>query len=559
MSDIDRNDKGVSILVGDSSGAGGLSVIAALDEVMGRVQAESRLAESPLVEEYFDLVAGGGIAAIIAVMVGRLGMTTGQAMKGLANLANEVFSDKKTLTIGTGIFKASKMEKVLKDIIREATGNEDEPMLNEQAENQKCKTMVFAMSKHNMNAGIPTIFRSYHVTANRGPKCTIWQALRAATAHPEMFKSMEIEDQGISEMFVDAAMGCGNPIEHVLAEAKILYPNRRVACIISIGGGHPRTIHIPEPSPFQRIFPTNLIVAMRDIATDNERMAQTMAMRFQEVPDVYFRLNVDQGMQSVRIGNWDRLGEIRAHTRAYMLKVQTNIMIGKAVKVILGGKGVIAMEQVDGQVVPEIELGLKQCPAPTPVYIERQQPINQAISCLTSPARERRVFVFYGLGGTGKTQLALHMVEQTREHWSDVIYIDATSTQSLTSSLQECAVARRIGETYEDTLRWLSAYMKPWLLVIDNADDPSIGLQQYLPKGTHGRILITTRNRDIALLAKGPGSDYNVSGMEHAEGLQLLMTVSRMDDQTLSDEERTAATTILKASHYRTSQRRHFH
>ncbi|KAG8784573.1 hypothetical protein FRC12_018534 [Ceratobasidium sp. 428] len=344
MSDVDRNDKGISILVGDSSGAGGLSIIAALDEVMGRVQAESGRAKPLLVEEYFDLIVGGGIAAIIAVMVGRLGMTTGQAMKGLANLANEVFSDKKS--IGTETFKASKMEKALKDIIREATGNEDEPMLNEQAKNQKCKTMVFAMSKHNMNAGIPTVFRSYHVTANRGPRFTIWQALRAATAHPEMFKSMKIEDQGISEMFVDAAMGCGNPIEHVLAEAKLLYPNRRVACIISIGGGHPRTIHIPEPNPFQRIFPTNLIVAMRDIATDNERMAQTMVMRFQEVPDVYFRLDVDQGMQSVRIGNWDRLGEIKAHTRAYMLKVQTNMMIGKAARVILGRKGVIAMEQV---------------------------------------------------------------------------------------------------------------------------------------------------------------------------------------------------------------------
>ncbi|KAG9093323.1 hypothetical protein FS749_014584 [Ceratobasidium sp. UAMH 11750] len=548
MSDSESDDRGVSILVGDSSGAGALSTITTLDEMMRRVQAENGLKEPPLVGEYFDIVAGGGTAAIIAVMVGRLGMTTEQAMTSLARLANEVFSDKKT--IGEGTFKASKMEKALKDIIRRVTGNENEPMLDKRADSRECKTMVFAMSKHNMNAGIPAIFRSYSARANQGPNSTIWEALRAATAHPEMFKSIEIEDQGIRGSFVDAAMGCSNPIEHVLAEAKLLYPNRRVACILSIGGGHPRTIHIPEPSPFQRIFPTSLIVAMRDIATDNERMAQTMAVRFQAVPDVYFRLNVDQGMQSVRIGSWDRLGEIKAHTRAYMLKAQTNEIMKKAARAIVDRRGTIAMDQIDGQIMQEPELGVKQCPAPTPVYIERHKPIEQAIGCLTSSTQERRIFVFHGLGGTGKTQLALQTIERTRDHWSDVIYVDATSAESLKAALKDIALARRIGRTYNDALLWLSSYTKPWLLMFDNADDPSIGLSQYFPSGTHGRILVTTRSRDIALLAKGPDSDYNVSAMEPAEGLQLLMTVSRMNDQTLSDEEKGAAIGILQAVGY---------
>ncbi|KAG9088863.1 hypothetical protein FRC06_001810 [Ceratobasidium sp. 370] len=558
MSDSDGDDRGVSILVGDSSGAGGLSTVTALHEMMKRVQAGNGLKEPLLVGEYFDIIAGGGIPAIIAVMVGRLGMTTGQAMLSLARLANEVFSDKKT--IGEGTFKASKMERALKDIIREATGNENEPMLDERASSGGCKTMVFAMSKHNMNAGIPTIFRSYRARANQGPNTAIWEALRAATAHPEMFKSMEIEDRGIRGSFVDAAMGCSNPIEHVLAEAKHLYPSRRVACILSIGGGHPRTIHIPEPNPFQRIFPTNLIVAMRDIATDNERMAQTMAARFQAVPDVYFRLNVDQGMQSVRIGSWDRLGEIKAHTRAYMLKAQINEMMGRAARAIVDRRGTVAIDQIgeirliieiaDGQVMQEPELGVKQCPAPTPVYIERHKPIEQATNCLTSSTQERRVFVFHGLGGTGKTQLALQAIERTRDYWSDVIYVDATSAETLKSALKDVALVRRIGKTHNDTLRWLSSYTKPWLLMFDNADDPTLGLQQYFPSGTHGRILVTTRSRDIALLAKGPGSDYNVSAMEPAEGLQLLMTVSRMNEQTLSDEEKCAAIGILQAVEY---------
>ncbi|KAG9088891.1 hypothetical protein FS749_001775 [Ceratobasidium sp. UAMH 11750] len=542
-----NNDRGVSIIIGDSGGANGLSTATILDQVMRSVQFEEGLPLPPLVEEYFDIVAGAGTGAIIMTLVGRLGMTTEQAVKTFARLSSEVFSDEKVF--GTTAFKASKLEKTLKDIVRERTGNENEPMLDQRVSSRKCNTMVFAMSKHNMNSGMPTIFRSYHTSVNSGPNCTIWEALRATTAHPEMFKSVEIEELGIPQSFVDAAMGCSNPIEHVLAEAKRIYPNRRVSCIVSIGAGHPRTIRIPESSPFQRIFPTNVIAAMKDIATDNERMAQTMATRFRGFSGVYFRLNVDQGMQGVRLGDWDRLGEVKAHTLAYMQKAETDKLMEGTVKAVRERKGVIPVEQIDGEIQTASEQqlsGVKQCPAPTSVYTERHKPIQQAVDCLTSNVQERRIFVFHGLGGAGKTQLALRVVEQTREHWSDVVYVDATSLESLASTLREFAISRKIGETHEDTLRWLGSYTKPWLLVFDNADDGALDLQSYFPKGTCGRVLITTRARDVALLAKGPNSEYNVSSMEPEESLQLLLTVARSDFVTLSSENKEAATALLQ-------------
>ncbi|KAG8701839.1 hypothetical protein FRC09_005110 [Ceratobasidium sp. 395] len=480
-------------------------------------------------------------------LVGRLGMTTEQAVSTFARLSNEVFSDEKL--IGTPVFKASKLEKTLKNIMRETTGNEDEPMLKQDTSSKKCRVMVFMMSKHNMNSGTPTIIRSYPTSVNPGPDCTIWQALRAATAHPKMFKPMELAEQGIPGSFVDAAMGCGNPIEHVLAEAKRMYPNRRVATIVSIGGGHPCTIQIPEASPFQRIFPTNVIAAMKDIATDNERVAQAMAVRFRGARDAYFRLNVDQGMQSVRLGDWDRLGEVQAHTRTYMNKVETNELVGRAVKATRERKGAIPVEHVDGELqiaVARQELGVKTCPPPTSVYTERRRPVQLAINCLTNSTKDRRVFVFHGLGGAGKTQLALRTVEQTRDHWSDVIYVDATSVETLTSTLRQYATARSLGDTHEATLLWLSSHTRRWLLVFDNADDSSLSLESYFPKGTHGRVLITTRARDIALLAQGPNSDYNVSSMEPEESLQLLLTVARVDLLTFPQDDRDTAITVVQ-------------
>ncbi|KAG8710896.1 hypothetical protein FRC09_020883 [Ceratobasidium sp. 395] len=510
----------------DSGGAGGLSAAALLDQLMKLIQSEEGLAEMPLVEEYFDIVAGAGTGAIVVTLVGRLGMTTEKALETFARLSNEVFSDR--MIFGQGVFRASKMEQALKAIVREVTGNEDEPMLDQRSDRKACQT-------HNMNSGIPTIIRSYHTSVNPGPNCTIWQALRTATAHPEMFKSAEIVEQGIAEPFVDAAMGCGNPIDYVLAEAKRIYPNRRVACIVSIGSGHPRTIRIPEPSPFQRVLPTyviptSVIIAMRDIATDNERVAQAIATRFAGIPNVYFRVNVDQGMQSVRLGDWDRLGEVKAHTRAYMAKAETKGLMGQAAKAVKEKKGIAPVEQIDGKlqmtVIPQ-QAGVKQCPVPTSTYTERRKPVQKAIDCLTGGTSDRRVFVFHGLGGAGKTQLALQVVERTQEHWSDVIYIDATSADSLMSTLRAFAAARSIGATHEDALR-------------------SLGLQKYFPVGRHGRIMITTRSRDVVPLARGPSSDYNVSSMEPEESLQLLLAVARSDLATILSVQKKDATALVE-------------
>lgn len=206
--------------------------------------------------------------------------------------------------------------------------------------------MVFAMSKHNMNAKVPTIFRSYQAPVNQAPDCAIWEALCATTAHPELFKSVEIGEPNMRESFVDGGLGCNNPIRHVLSEVKRLYPNRRVASILSIGAGHTRTIHIPEPSPFQRILPTNVMIAMKEIASDSESVAQDMATRFRGMVGVYFRLSVDQGMQSVKLDDWERLGEVTAHTRAYMGQPDIAQRIDEAAGAIKERKPVVSTAQI---------------------------------------------------------------------------------------------------------------------------------------------------------------------------------------------------------------------
>lgn len=206
--------------------------------------------------------------------------------------------------------------------------------------------MVLARSKHNMSAGVPCIFRSYDAVSNQGPNCTIWQALRATTAHPDLFKSVEISELNIHESFVDGGLGCNNPLPHVLAEAKALYPGRKISTIVSIGTGHAHTIHIPETHCFERLLPTSVVDAMKNMATDSEQVAHEMGLRFQGIKEVYFRFSVNQGMQNVAVSGWENLGAVNAHTRAYMEEVQCKKALDEAARSLQARKGIVSTNQI---------------------------------------------------------------------------------------------------------------------------------------------------------------------------------------------------------------------
>jgi tetratricopeptide (TPR) repeat protein len=67
---------------------------------------------------------------------------------------------------------------------------------------------------------------------------------------------------------------------------------------------------------------------------------------------------------------------------------------------------------------------------------------------------------------------------------------------------------------------WLSTRRQPWLLILDNADDPSLDISRLLPQGPSGHILITTRNPEFRRLATA--GSIELKGMKRKEALQLL-------------------------------------
>ncbi|RYN15436.1 hypothetical protein AA0115_g13092, partial [Alternaria tenuissima] len=122
-----------------------------------------------------------------------------------------------------------------------------------------------------------------------------------------------------------------------------------------------------------------------------------------------------------------------------------------------------------------------------------------------------------GLGGAGKTQLALRFAYTVRETMSavSIFWMPALSMESYEQACVAVAAALHISqaETGEDNAKELvkehlsADQAGPWLLVLDNADDHDIlygtehapGIIDYLPESERGMTMFTTRVQELAV------------------------------------------------------------
>jgi CO dehydrogenase nickel-insertion accessory protein CooC1/tetratricopeptide (TPR) repeat protein len=106
----------------------------------------------------------------------------------------------------------------------------------------------------------------------------------------------------------------------------------------------------------------------------------------------------------------------------------------------------------------------------------------------------------YGLGGVGKTQLALEYAHRFMAGYDLVWWVPSERADQISLALAELArkmglqVGDNVAEAAEAALEELRRDSSPhWLLIFDNADDPK-QLEPYLPTGA-GHVLITSRNQ----------------------------------------------------------------
>lgn len=125
----------------------------------------------------------------------------------------------------------------------------------------------------------------------------------------------------------------------------------------------------------------------------------------------------------------------------------------------------------------------------------REQLVGGPTAVLPTPQ------TLYGLGGVGKTQVALEYAHRFMSHYDLVWWIDAEQAESVVLSLAELAdrLGLRVGESVNEAAESAREALRRgaptsrWLLIFDNADEPS-EVRRYFPGGS-GHILITSRNQ----------------------------------------------------------------
>ena len=100
-----------------------------------------------------------------------------------------------------------------------------------------------------------------------------------------------------------------------------------------------------------------------------------------------------------------------------------------------------------------------------------------------------------------------------------------------------------LGESQEAGKYWLAGLHKPWLLVIDNADDPNINYSDFFPNGDRGHILLTSRLRDCKVYATVGSHEFR--DMNEDDAILLLLKVANKDLD--SADSRKLARAIVRA------------
>jgi hypothetical protein len=158
------------------------------------------------------------------------------------------------------------------------------------------------------------------------------------------------------------------------------------------------------------------------------------------------------------------------------------------------------------------------------------QQLEKLLLGIQRAERRRKVAVMHGLGGIGKTQLAVEFARKHQSQFSAVFWLDGSSKANLEQSFVDIAqrlprdeltadgaallsdVAVEADVAVRECQRWLSILSNfHWLLLIDNVDrdhhdqndSQAYNVQTYFPDADHGSILITSRLTSLQRLGVG--------------------------------------------------------
>ena len=145
----------------------------------------------------------------------------------------------------------------------------------------------------------------------------------------------------------------------------------------------------------------------------------------------------------------------------------------------------------------------------------------------------------HGLGGVGKTQLAIEYVYRYASDYSVVWWLRSETRESLNADYEE--LGRKLGLVPEregleqaqvvELVREDLARRTGWLLVLDNVPHPN-DVKGYLPLGSAGHVLITSRYGSWSKVAR----PLSVKAWEPEEAIHFLLSSTGQSDEAAAKE-----------------------
>ncbi len=160
-------------------------------------------------------------------------------------------------------------------------------------------------------------------------------------------------------------------------------------------------------------------------------------------------------------------------------------------------------------------------------FVGRKKELITIKEAFRGDGSQRKVVLLHGLGGIGKTQLAVASMKEHRNIYSAIFWLNGKNEDTLKQSFADMAKRLHIEYPSSALLRraveekdanqvvgvvkqWLSTKGNTqWILVFDNVDNPKLpgiasdpqayDIRLYFPEAHQGSILITTRSSRLKI------------------------------------------------------------
>ncbi|KAK3954872.1 hypothetical protein QBC32DRAFT_254378 [Pseudoneurospora amorphoporcata] len=552
-----RIDGPVNLLSLDGGGVRGISEVAMLHRIMKRVQQLENLKELPKPCEYFHIMGGTSTGGLVAILLGRLRMSTEEALEKYLDLGKVIFhkSNKKTFEISAK-YGPEALVTAVKKLVQER--NTSDLMYDPTEEPTTGKVFVCAVNSANISA--PQRFRTYASKDKKYSNCKIWEAARATAAAPTFFAPMTVSDNNVQEEFLDGALGYNNPITEVLNEAGTsLDPNLKLGCILSLGCGTKADKTLRKSG---RWFGQGLTwgwrigKVMKDSLTDPDPKHIDVSRFLDAWNETYFRFSVPGAADEVKLPDYKKMKMLKKMTEDYMDRPEVADQIEKVARILAERKtegawiGLVCLLEKSA-----VAMSLQARPMglSSNFFTGRDDILRKMVKALLSNpdggSQRRQEYLLWGMGGIGKTQIALRFAEIYGNRFEHVFWLDATNKNTVQQSYHSIALqlgiqTDKVEESQAVVLHWMNASSGKWLLIFDNYAHKGDEYGQYNNITPNKGNLLYSSRANTLLQRLGPEHVSEVREMDDNEAITFF--IKTLHRTIVDPEERQQCTALVK-------------